>query len=43
VRVVENYRCTTIDEDRLLVEAQIAGERLVARAGLRIHSVWPVV
>jgi len=42
-RVVENYRCTTIDEDRLLAEAQTAGEALVARSGLKIQSVWPVV
>ena len=42
-RVVEDYRCTTIDEDRLLAAAQIAGENLVARSGLRIQSVWPVV
>ncbi len=42
-RVVENYRCTTIDEDRLLADAQTAGEALVARSGLKIQSVWPVV
>jgi len=42
-RVVENYRCTTIDEDRLLAEAQTAGEALVARSVLKIQSVWPVV
>jgi cytosine/adenosine deaminase-related metal-dependent hydrolase len=42
-RVVENYRCTTIDEDRLLAQAQIAGERILARSGLAIRSRWPVL
>ncbi len=42
-RVVENYRCTTLDEARLYAEAQQAGERIVVRAGLPIQSRWPVV
>ncbi len=42
-RVVENYRCTTVDEDRLYAEVQAAGEAIVARAGLPVKSRWPVV
>ncbi len=41
-RVVENYRCTTVDEERLYAEAQQAGERIVERAGLKTISRWPV-
>jgi len=43
VRVVENYRCTTIDEDRIYDEVQAAGEAIVARSGLPVKSRWPVV
>ena len=43
VRVVDNYRCTTIDEDRIYAEVQTAGEAIVARSGLPIKSRWPVV
>jgi hypothetical protein len=42
-RVVDNYRCTTIDEDKIYMEAQAAGEAIVARVGLPIKSRWPVV
>jgi 5-methylthioadenosine/S-adenosylhomocysteine deaminase len=42
VRVVENYRCTTIDEDRLLAAAQEAGEAILARSGLTLRTRWPV-
>ena len=42
-RVVENYRCTTIDEERIYAEVQAAGEKIVARAGLSVKSRWPVV
>jgi 5-methylthioadenosine/S-adenosylhomocysteine deaminase len=43
VRVIENYRCTRIDEERLYAEAQAAGEGIVARCGLPVKSRWPVV
>jgi hypothetical protein len=43
VRVVKDYHCTTIDEDRLYAQAQTAGEAIVARSGLPIKSRWPVV
>ncbi|MFI6288385.1 amidohydrolase family protein [Streptomyces sp. NPDC051018] len=42
-RVVDNYRCTTIDEDDLLRRAQTAGEGIVARSGLPDRSKWPTV
>ncbi len=41
--IVENYRSTMIDEERLYARAQQAGEAIVARAGLPITSRWPVV
>lgn len=43
VRVIDNYRCATIDEDRIYAEVQAAGEAIVARSGLPIKSRWPVV
>jgi len=43
VRLIDNYRCTTIDEERLYAEAQAAGEGIVARSGLPVKSRWPVV
>lgn len=42
-RVVENYRCTTIDEDALYRDAQRAGEAIVARSGLPDRAKWPRV
>lgn len=42
-RVVDSYRSTMIDEERLYAEVQEAGEAIVARAGLPIKSRWPVV
>jgi cytosine/adenosine deaminase-related metal-dependent hydrolase len=41
-RVVDNYRCTTIDEERLYAEAQSAAEAIIARSGLPSISAWPV-
>ncbi|BEU99990.1 amidohydrolase family protein [Novosphingobium olei] len=41
-RVIDNYRCTTIDEDRLLAEAQSAAEGVIARSGLPRQSAWPI-
>ena len=42
VRVVDNYRCTTIDEDALYAEVQAAGEAVIARSGLPSLCDWPV-
>lgn len=41
--VVDNYRCTTIDEDRLWADAQIAGENITARSGLPDKARWPML
>jgi cytosine/adenosine deaminase-related metal-dependent hydrolase len=42
-RVVDNYRCTTIDEERLYARAQKAAEAITARSGLPNISPWPVI
>ena len=42
-RVVEDYRSTLIDEERLYAEVEASGAALIARAGRPIHSVWPVL
>ena len=39
--VVENYRCTTIDEDRLWADAQQRGEAITARSGLPDKAKFP--
>ena len=41
-RVVDNYRCTTIDENRLYAEAQIAAEAITGRSGLPNTCPWPI-
>ena len=41
-RVVENYRCTLVDEDRLYAEAQAAAVSITKRSGLPRMSVWPI-
>jgi 5-methylthioadenosine/S-adenosylhomocysteine deaminase len=43
VKVVDAYRCTTIDEDALYAAAQAAGEAITARSGLPNRAKWPVV
>ncbi|CAN5402989.1 amidohydrolase [soil metagenome] len=42
-RVVDNYTCTTIDEEKLLVEAQAAAESITGRSGLPSVYKWPVL
>ena len=42
-RVVDNYRCITIDEDRFYDEVQRAGETIVARSGLPDKAKWPKI
>ncbi len=39
-RVVDNYHCTTIDEDRLYAESQVAAEAIVKRSGLPSLTRW---
>jgi cytosine/adenosine deaminase-related metal-dependent hydrolase len=41
-RVVDNYRCTTIDEDRLYADAQDAAWSITRRSGLPLVCPWPV-
>jgi 5-methylthioadenosine/S-adenosylhomocysteine deaminase len=43
VKVVENYRCTLIDEDALYAEVEEAGRALAGRAGLWNSGPWPIV
>ena len=43
VKVVDNYRMTTIDEADLYSKAQAAGEAIVARSGLPNRAKWPTV
>jgi hypothetical protein len=42
-RVVENYRVTTVDEERLYAQVQAASAALIARAGLPDRQVWPTL
>jgi 5-methylthioadenosine/S-adenosylhomocysteine deaminase len=43
VKVVEDYKMTTIDEAALYSRAQAAGEAIVARSGLPNRAKWPVI
>jgi cytosine/adenosine deaminase-related metal-dependent hydrolase len=40
--IVEDFRCTTVDEDRLWADAQQRGEAITARSGLPDKAKWPV-
>lgn len=42
-RVVDNYRSTLIDEERLLAEVQSAGAALIERGGHSVPCEWPVI
>jgi 5-methylthioadenosine/S-adenosylhomocysteine deaminase len=42
-RVVDDYRCTTVDEDKLLQRAQVAGEAIRQRSGLPDRAKWPTI
>jgi cytosine/adenosine deaminase-related metal-dependent hydrolase len=41
-RVVDNYRCTTIDEEKLYADAQAAADSIIGRSGLPRVVAWPV-
>jgi cytosine/adenosine deaminase-related metal-dependent hydrolase len=41
--VVENGHLTTVDEERMWAEAQVAGEAITARSGLPDKAKWPIV
>ena len=43
VKVVENYRCTRIDETALYVQAEAAGRAVALRAGLSNLGPWPIL
>lgn len=42
-RVVDNYVCTTLDEEKVLAEAQSAADAIMARSGLPYVYDWPVL
>lgn len=41
-RVVDDYRCTMIDEDALYDEAQAMAQAVLGRSGLPLVSEWPM-
>jgi cytosine/adenosine deaminase-related metal-dependent hydrolase len=41
-RVVDDYRCTMIDEGPLYAEAQVAAESITKRSGLPLICPWPI-
>lgn len=43
VRVVEDHRCTLIDEAALQAEGQAMAEAILARSGLPLVSEWPMI
>ena len=43
VKVVEDYRCTRVDELALYAQAEAAGASVAVRAGLSNPGPWPVV
>jgi cytosine/adenosine deaminase-related metal-dependent hydrolase len=42
-RLVDNYHCTTIDEQKVYADAQVAADAIIARSGLPRMSPWPVI
>ena len=42
-RVIDSYRSTLIDEEKLYAEVEAAGAAVIARAGLPVPSQWPVL
>lgn len=42
-RVVDNYRATLIDEEKLLAEVELAAPAIIARAGKSVPCEWPVL
>ena len=43
VKVVEDYRCTRVDERALYAKADVAGQGVALRAGLSNAGPWPVI
>ena len=42
-RVIDNYRCATMDEDAVMRQAQAAAKAITGRSGLPVVSPWPMV
>lgn len=42
-RVVDDYRCTLVDEARLFADAQAASRAIAARSGLPTVCPWPII
>jgi cytosine/adenosine deaminase-related metal-dependent hydrolase len=42
-RVVDNYRCLTVDEDRLYAEAHRTAKTITGRSGLPLVCRWPII
>lgn len=42
-RVIDSYRSTLIDEEKLYADAEAAGRALLLRANMTVPSVWPVL
>ena len=42
-KVVDDYRCTMIDEEKLWVDAQTAAEAIALRSGLPNKMPWPII
>ncbi|WP_404478263.1 amidohydrolase family protein [Novosphingobium sp. BL-52-GroH] len=42
LRVVDDFRCTTIDEDALYAQGQAMADAVLARSGLPLLSAWPI-
>jgi cytosine/adenosine deaminase-related metal-dependent hydrolase len=43
VQVVDNYRCTLVDEQGLYERSEVAGREIARRAGLANPGPWPVI
>lgn len=42
VRLIDNYKSTTVDEEALYEQAQIAGKAIIERSGIPALSPWPI-
>ena len=42
VRLIENHRSTTLDEENLYAETQVAAEAIVNRSGIPMVCPWPI-
>ena len=42
-RVIDAYRSTRIDEEKLLADIRKSSAAIIERAGVKVHSPWPVI